>query len=118
MALLYPYNREAVADMTYLWWGLLLIVQQASQTFISRARNGDNLRTHALASAVSNSVWLVGQFIILDQWAKVKGDTLATVLTAVYYVVFCVLGSVSVHALALRKGNHERKIRTGAEVDA
>lgn len=95
--------------MVYLWWGVLLIVQQASQTFISRARNGDCLRTHAIASVLSNGVWVFGQFVMLDQWSKVKGNTGATLALAAYYVTFCVIGSVGSHAalIAGRKGKRE-----------
>jgi hypothetical protein len=96
--------------MIWLTWWILLIVQQASQTFISRARNGDNLRLHAMASVFSNGVWLTTQFLVFDQFSEIAKtrDWLRLAYTAAYYIAFCVIGSVSAHAFMMKiRGNRE-----------
>lgn len=50
-----------------LVWAILLFLQAAAGTWLSRARNGKSLRFHLLASFVSYIVWFVSQVVMVDQ---------------------------------------------------
>ena len=98
--------------MPWVYWALLLLAQNASFTWVSRARNSASIGYHALASVCSNGVWIVGQFVIFDQFMKVKesGDALLLAVVCVYYTIFTVVGSIGMHALLMRyveKGNRK-----------
>lgn len=85
--------------MTWLWWALLLILQNASFTWVSRARNSGSLGYHALASVFSNGVWIISQFVMLDLFLQAKhaDDFLQLVAVCIFYTIFTVGGSVSMH---------------------
>jgi hypothetical protein len=72
--------------VSWLIWAVLLVLQQASQTWTMRVRNSDNLRENAVASVCSNGVWIVSILIV-----------------APFYVCFTVLGSVWMHWWLLRR---------------
>ncbi len=84
--------------MSWLLWGVLLLAQNASFTWVSRARNSGSLGYHALASVASNGVWIAGQFVIFDQFMQVRAGGWSDI-TAVclFYTLFTVLGSVGMH---------------------
>lgn len=86
--------------MDYLICGVLLILQQASHTATSRARNTKGARGiwyNAIASVFSNGVWFSSQFFIVNVLIEAKGDHLRFALTLAFYVVFAVSGSVGAH---------------------
>lgn len=59
--------------MTWILWGVLLIIQNMSFTLVSRARNSGSIKFHAVASVGSNGVWFASQAIIsviADAWAS------------------------------------------------
>ena len=71
----------------------LTILQNASFTLVSRARNSDNLAYHTIASVLSNGIWLlVIRHVVtnLDNWVLM-----------VSYVVGAVIGSISMHYIAM-----------------
>ena len=86
----------------FLWAGMLLL-QNASFTWVSRARNSSSVGYHALASVFSNGVWLLSQFVLFNQFveAKNRGGWFLVAVT-VFYVVFTVLGSVGAHAFLMK----------------
>lgn len=49
----------------YLYWALFLVLQNASFTFVSRARNSGSYALHAAAAVCSNGVFVANQFISL-----------------------------------------------------
>lgn len=72
----------------------LVILQNASFTLVSRARNSSSLMYHTLASVLSNGIWLlvIRQVVInLDSW-----------MLMVTYLVGAVVGSVSMHYVAMK----------------
>lgn len=102
--------------MTWLLWALLLLAQNASFTWVSRARNSASLGYHALASVCSNGIFIAGQFLIFDKFTEVRqsGDALLLAGVIAYYTVFTVIGSVGMHSFLMRHVEHG-KLRVGAK---
>lgn len=72
----------------------LVILQNASFTLVSRARNSSSLVYHTAASVLSNGIWLlvIRQVVInLNNWQLM-----------VTYLVGAVIGSVSMHYIAMK----------------
>lgn len=83
--------------MSLAYWFLLLVVQNAAFTLVSRARNSGSYGFHALAAVFSNGVWFASQFILIGMVAKPgMGWAEASKLGAVY-IGATVLGSVLMH---------------------
>lgn len=83
--------------MNVLFWFLLLIVQNAAFTWVSRARNSGDISYHAIASFVSNGVWFASQFLLIGMVAK-PGMAFAEAFTlGCVYVCGTVTGSVLMH---------------------
>lgn len=74
------------------------LAQNASNTFVSRARNSRSLRLNAIASVLSNGVFL----LVLSQVVKRLDDPL--IITA--YISGAVAGSVGMHWLSMRHIEH------------
>lgn len=71
---------------------LLTILQNASFTLVSRARNSSSLVYHGLASIASNGIWL----LVIK---KVVTNLNSTVLM-ITYVIGSVIGSLLMHYIA------------------
>jgi hypothetical protein len=72
----------------------LVVLQNAAFTLVSRARNSDSLTFHALASMVSNTIWLlvIRQVVLnLSDWKFM-----------IVYVVASVIGSISMHYVSMK----------------
>jgi hypothetical protein len=95
--------------MSWLLWGLLLLVQNASFTWVSRARNSSDLKYHATAAFCSNGVWFLGPMMALDKLAEARaaGSVPLFIATALFYTVCTVTGSVGAHHLL------QTKVETG-----
>ncbi len=46
-------------------WAVFLLIQNASFTFVSRARNSGSYSLHAIAAVCSNGIWMAAQFVSL-----------------------------------------------------
>lgn len=93
-----------------LAWAALLVVQNASFTIVSRARNSGSDAYHAIASVFSNGIWFVSQtFIIVSLLEIARTASYGTWLVLlVVYVAATVIGSVSAGRAArrwLERGN-------------
>lgn len=88
----------------YIAWALLLLVQNASFTLVSRARNSGSLGFHAAAAVGSNGVWFASQFVMIGKIVDVAkaGSWVEAVGIAAFYTVFTVIGSVGMHYVSLR----------------
>lgn len=86
---------------TWGWvvWAFMLVLQQASHTMVSRARNSGSLGYHAIAAVFSNGVWFGSQVVILSKITEALASKNWMLLsgTAGFYIAFCVLGSVGAH---------------------
>ena len=72
----------------------LVILQNASFTLVSRARNSNSLLYHTIASVLSNGIWLlvIRQVVLnLDNW-----------ILMLTYLTGAVIGSISMHYIAMK----------------
>ena len=70
------------------------ILQNASFTLVSRARNSSSLMYHGLAAVVSNTIWLlVIRQVVLN---------LDNIMLQFCYVIGSVTGSVLMHYIAMK----------------
>lgn len=79
----------------------LTILQNASFTLVSRARNSDNIMYHATAAVLSNGIWLL---VIRNVVTKLDNYP---VMFA--YLVGSVVGSVLMHKIAMKFFEREKK---------
>jgi len=85
----------------WMVWALLLVAQNASSTWVSRARNSGSYWYHALASVFSNGVWILSMFFIVDKLKEARGHISMMVFTGIFYTLFTVLGSVAMHYVSI-----------------
>lgn len=84
--------------MEWLIWGVLLVLQNASHTATSRARNSKGTRGlwyNGIASVFSNGIWFASQFFIVNMLINVKDKPAQFALTCLFYVVLTMFGSVA-----------------------
>jgi hypothetical protein len=101
--------------MLYLiGWALLLVAQNASFTWVSRARNSGSDWYHAFAAVFSNGIWFAATFITFERvWTVLKtGDWRLGILIGAVYVAATVTGSVSA-GMFLRKYVEKGKRKVG-----
>jgi hypothetical protein len=72
----------------------LTIIQNASFTLVSRARNSTSISYHATASILSNGIWL----LVIKNVVTNFGDTTLMVT----YLIGSVIGSISMHYVAMK----------------
>jgi hypothetical protein len=72
----------------------LTILQNASFTLVSRARNSNSLTYHTTASVLSNGIWLL---VIRNVVSNFDNYTLM-----ITYLIGSVVGSVSMHYVAMK----------------
>jgi len=86
-------------------WGAFLILQNASFTLVSRARNSGSLLYHALAAVGSNGIWFASQLFLFSAMVDVlqSGNTATAIPLGVFYTVCTIIGSVGMHWLAMTK---------------
>ncbi|MBK9223349.1 MAG: DUF1145 domain-containing protein [Saprospiraceae bacterium] len=72
----------------------LVILQNASFTLVSRARNSQSLMYHGIASVFSNGIWL----LVIRQ-VVTNFDRIELMIT---YLVGSVIGSLGMHYIAMK----------------
>jgi hypothetical protein len=84
---------------TWALWAVFLLLQNASFTFVSRARNSGSYALHATAAVCSNGVWMVSQFVSLGIIIEVikNGRLDQKAVVVAFYTLFTVTGSVVMH---------------------
>jgi hypothetical protein len=97
--------------MTWILWALLLVLQNASATLVSRARQSNSYYFHAAAAVGSNGIWFASQFILIDSIVSMAktGSWPLIVATGVFYTTFTIIGSVGMHYISAR--HIERKLK-------
>lgn len=93
-------------------WGVLLILQNASHTATSRARNTKGVRGlwyNGIASIFSNGIWIVSQAFIVNMllgatsaWQQ-RGEWGQFVLTVLFYIALTMFGSVAAQWYLMRE---------------
>lgn len=90
--------------LSWVIWAVVLLIQNASFTLVSRARNSGSLKFHAIASVFSNGVWFASQIVVVtkisDAWKAQDWGLLA--FTAAFYTLFTVIGSISMHYISMK----------------
>jgi hypothetical protein len=72
----------------------LVVLQNASFTLVSRARNSKSLTYHTIASVLSNGIWL----LVIRQ-VVLNLDNVTLMIT---YLLGSVVGSISMHYVAMK----------------
>lgn len=73
---------------------VLTILQNASFTLVSRARNSNSILYHTIASVLSNGIWLL---VIRNVVTNFGNTTLM-----ITYLIGSVIGSISMHYVAMK----------------
>ena len=81
--------------MDWVLWSILLLAQNASFTWVSRARNSGSLAYNATASVFSNLIWFAGQLMVINKIVEYRHNYLMLVVCSLFYTAFCVAGSVT-----------------------
>ncbi len=91
--------------MNWNWviWAVVLLLQNAAGTVVSRARNSDNLLYHGGASIFSNGVWFISQLILVDQFTKIlrNADWYAAMWLGLFYTACTMTGSIGMHWISM-----------------
>lgn len=88
--------------MDWLIWGSLLVLQNATHTVSSRAKNSSSLWYSAWAGVFSNGTWFLSQFFIVGHLVRAQDDPKRLAMVAIYYITLTVAGTVGAHAFCLR----------------
>ena len=91
-------------------WASLLLLQNASFTLVSRARNSKSLAYHVVAAVLSNGTWLLSLGIAVNKLAEARetGSWTMLAFTAAFYTTFAVVGSVGMHHVLMTKVEKDR----------
>ncbi|AZZ58355.1 DUF1145 domain-containing protein [Riemerella anatipestifer] len=79
----------------------LVVLQNASFTLVSRARNSDSIAFHTIASVLSNGIWLLVIKNVVQNF-----DSPVLMLT---YLIGSVVGSVLMHYISMNYFEKKRK---------
>ncbi len=94
----------------YIFWALSLILQQFSHGISSRAKNSNKVIYNVFASILSNGVWFFNFYILAVNAIERKGDLSYLFFTGLFYILFCVIGSVLSQVVAVRFVEKEEKL--------
>ncbi len=89
----------------WIIWAGVLLAQNFSFTFVSRARNSGSLRRHVIAGLASNGVWFWGQGLVVAKFYELLTGRLgfrSMLIAGAFYTACTVAGSVLAHYWALR----------------
>lgn len=98
--------------MGWIIWAIVLILQNMSFTWVSRARNSGNIKYHAIAAVGSNGIWFITQFIVVGIIGKaIASHNMGLAVRAgLWYTLWTVIGSVFMHWFLMKhveKGNRK-----------
>ena len=85
----------------WILWGVALMLQNASFTWVSRARNSGSIPYHATASVFSNGIWIASMYYVVGkiQAAVSLSDRLSVIA---FYTACTMAGSVFMHWFSMR----------------
>lgn len=89
--------------MKWIIWALILMAQNASTTWASRARNSGSVGYHALASVFSNGVWFISFTILADNVIKAvaQENWQSFIGMFLFYTTFTVAGATLMHYISM-----------------
>lgn len=79
----------------------LVVLQNASFTLVSRARNSNSLSYNAIASVLSNGIWLLVISKVVQNFDSPK--------MMIAYLLGSVVGSVAMHYLSMKYFEKKKK---------
>lgn len=82
-------------------WFLLLILQNAAFTWVSRARNTGNIGYAAIASIFSNSIYFVVQMLMISFVAKADMPIKEIIELVIVYTAGTTIGGVLMQWLSI-----------------
>ena len=85
----------------WILWGIVLVLQNASFTLVSRARNSGSIGYHAVAAVFSNGIFILSTLIVVDK-AHEAHCVWQVARLAAFYTLFTVAGSVLMHWFSMR----------------
>ena len=88
--------------MKWIAWSLLLLIQNASFTLVSRARNSGSFGYHAVAAVFSNGIWFASQIVLIDIVVRSLKTPAEIAVAGAIYIASTVVGSVSMHYVSVR----------------
>lgn len=88
--------------MNIVVWFLLLMLQNAAFTWVSRARNSGSIGYHAVAAIASNGIFFVTNLILIRVVTTEGAGPAALATTGLIYVAGTVSGSVLMHVVSMR----------------
>lgn len=97
----------------WMLWGTILLLQNASFTLVSRARNSGSIAYHAVAAVGSNGIWFLSQLILVQKFIEIlkgSGGLRLAILTGLFYTAMTITGSVGMHYYALKFERGKAKV--------
>jgi hypothetical protein len=88
--------------MKFVAWFLLLVLQNAAFTWVSRARNSGSVGYHALASVCSNGIWFVSNLVMIGVAVKDVHGWQSACAYGSLYIAGTVTGSVLMHYVSIK----------------
>jgi hypothetical protein len=89
---------------SWVGWAIILMAQNASTTWASRARNSSSVAYHSLASSFSNGVWFISFTLltnsVLDA-AKGNAPWATWLFLFAFYTTFTVIGASLMHWISM-----------------
>ncbi len=97
--------------MELFGWFLVLVLQSAAFTWVSRARNSGSILYHSVASVFSNGIWFVSQLFLISYVATKDMPASMLVMYGAIYVAGTVVGGTLMHYVSLKwLENGKRKV--------
>ncbi len=87
----------------WLYWAIVLYIQQFTYLFSGRAKNSGSLKYSAIAGLFSHSSWFVANVYFISSLLDYR-DAPAEIkaLICLFYVTFTISGTVSAQWIALK----------------
>lgn len=83
-------------------WFLVLVLQSAAFTWVSRARNSGSIPYHSIAAVFSNSIWFISQLYLISFVARPDMQMSELVTLGVCYTAGTTLGATLMHYVSLK----------------
>lgn len=89
--------------MKWIIWAIILMLQNGSTTWASRARNSGSVAYHSIAAVFSNGIWFVSFTFLTDSVlaAAAAGSMLNWIGLLAFYITFTVTGATIAHHLSM-----------------
>lgn len=84
------------------YWVIILFIQNAAFTWVSRARNSGSIVYHGIASIFSNGVWFVSQLILITAVVKPGMGIMELTKLGILYIIGTTSGSIAMHWVSMK----------------